>query len=55
MLFALKLVKFAVQKDSLCLNLNKIHVTQFKDTGKYHFTLIVYLFMVGNCTYSYGK
>ena len=27
MLFVLKLVKFAVQNDSLCLNLNKIHVT----------------------------
>ena len=45
MLFALKLVKFAVQNDSLCLNLNKIHVTQFKDTGNYHFTPFVYLFM----------
>ena len=52
MLFALKLVKFAVQNDSLCLNLNKIHVTQFKDTGNYHFTPFVYLFMFGNCRHN---
>ena len=52
MLFALKLVKFVVQNDSLCLNLNKIHVTQFKDTGNYHFTPPVYLFMFVNCRHN---